>query len=263
MRTPHYRTEVLVELFKEQTVATLPQLKKALGTAAPMTVFRKLKQIGAQSSYSHRGQYYGLVEDMDFDAHGLWAFGAIRFSEQGTLLATAEALVHRAPAGYFSRELEALVQVGVKEALLKLFRQTRVTRCGMFGRHLYCSPQGATRQAQILARQQQTPELPTSLTHEQQAGLVLFLSLLDEKQRRLYAGLESLKFGRGGDQAIAHGLHLDVHTVARGRRELLSGEVERTRVRKPGAGRAPVKKKRQKSSTPSTNSSSARPRGTP
>lgn len=246
MRTPHYRTEALVELFKKQTVATLPELKKALGTGAPMTVFRKLKQIGAQSSYSHRGQYYGRVEAMDFDAQGLWAFGPIRFSEQGTLLATAEALVHRAPAGYFSRELEDLVQVGVKEALLKLSRRKRVRRCGMFGRHLYCSPQVATRQAQILTRQRQTPALPTSLTHEQRAGVVLFLSLLDEKQRRLYAGLESLKFGRGGDQAIADGLHLNVHTVARGRQELLSGEVERNRVRKSGAGREPVEKKRQK-----------------
>ena len=31
------------------------------------------------------------------------------------------------------------------------------------------------------------------------AAIVLFASLLDERQRRLYAGLESLKCGWGGD----------------------------------------------------------------
>ena len=246
MRTPHYRTEALIDLFRKQTVATLAELKQALGTRAPMTVFRKLKQIGTQSSYSHRGQYYGLVEEMDFDAHGLWAYKDVHFSPHGTLLATAEALVHRAPAGYFSRELEAVVQVGVKEALLKLSRQGRVVRYEKFDRHLYCSCDTTTRRAQILTRQQQLETAAPCPTPEEQAARVLFLSLLNEKQRRLYAGLESLKFGRGGDRAIAEALQLDLHTVARGRQELLSGQVERDRVRRPGGGRKSVKKGLQK-----------------
>jgi hypothetical protein len=35
--------------------------------------------------------------------------------------------------------------------------------------------------------------------NELKAAIVLFYSLLDEQQRRLYAGLESLRLGRGGD----------------------------------------------------------------
>ena len=38
---------------------------------------------------------------------------------------------------------------------------------------------------------------------EWKAAIVLFCSLPDEKQRRLYAGLESLKLGYGGDQRLA------------------------------------------------------------
>lgn len=258
MRTPRYHAEALIQLLKEQTVATVPELAKALGAPARITVFRKLKHIGARNSYSHRGQYYALVEDRHFDDRGLWAFENIRFARYGTLLATAEAFVHQSPAGCFTRELERVLQVGVKETLLKLFRQTRLARLKVAGRHLYCSSDAKTRQAQILMREQQLPGPAGSqaLSDEQRAALVLFVSLLDEKQRRLYAGLESLKMGRGGDQAIAEWLHLDVHTVIRGRRELLTGQVERDRVRTPGAGRKPVKKKRQKSSTPSTDSSS-------
>jgi len=34
------------------------------------------------------------------------------------------------------------------------------------------------------------------------AAILLFYSLLDEQQRRLYAALESLKLGRGGDRQL-------------------------------------------------------------
>jgi hypothetical protein len=81
---------------------------------------------------------------------------------------------------------------------------------------------------------------------ELKASLVLFSSLLDEQQRRLYAGLESLKFGRGGDQKLAELLQLDAHTVARGRKELLAQKVVWDRARQPGGGRKLTEKKRPK-----------------
>jgi hypothetical protein len=115
---------------------------------------------------------------------------------------------------------------------------------------LYASPGASLRRRQVLARQALS-EIPGSVStevspEELKASLVLFSSLLDEQQRRLYAGLESLKFGRGGDHKLAELLHLDPHTVARGRKELLTQDVEWDRVRKPGGGRQPVEKKRPK-----------------
>jgi hypothetical protein len=81
---------------------------------------------------------------------------------------------------------------------------------------------------------------------ELKAAILLFYSLLDEQQRRLYAGLESLKLGRGGDRQLADFLELDSHTVARGRQQLLAQDVEVDRARKTGGGRKPVEKKRPK-----------------
>jgi hypothetical protein len=81
---------------------------------------------------------------------------------------------------------------------------------------------------------------------ELKASILLFYSLLDEQQRRLYAGLESLKLGRGGDRQLADFLELDPHTVARGRQQLLAQDVEVERARKAGGGRKPVEKKRPK-----------------
>ena len=81
-----------------------------------------------------------------------------------------------------------------------------------------------------------------SLSHELRAAIILFYSLLDERQRRLYAGLEAHKFGHGGDRKIADLLDVDVHTVARGRRELFSSHVDRERIRRKGGGRKPKKR---------------------
>ena len=83
------------------------------------------------------------------------------------------------------------------------------------------------------------------LPDEAKAAIILFFSMLNEKQRRLYAGLEAAKYGHGGDRRIAEFLGLDVHTVAKGRKELLEGTVDRNGVRSAGGGRNRVEKKRR------------------
>jgi len=67
--------------------------------------------------------------------------------------------------------------------------------------------------------------------------------LLDERQRRLFDGLEFIKLGHGGDSVLAEFLGLDPHTVARGRQQLLDQNVSTGRTRRSGGGRKPVEKK--------------------
>jgi hypothetical protein len=157
--------------------------------------------------------------------------------------------VKRSPAGYFVAELEELLHVPVQDSLLHLVRQARVARQPVSGLYLYCSTDTATRQNQLRARREIT-QLSSSpgdisaspVSEDVKAAVVLFFSLLDEKQRRLYAGLEALKLGQGGDRRIAELLGLDPHTVAKGRQQLLSQDVSRDRVREPGGGRIPTEK---------------------
>ena len=52
--------------------------------------------------------------------------------------------------------------------------------------------------------------------HEFHAALDRFYGMLDERQRRCYAGLESLKHGGGGDAKTARELGMNPQTVARG-----------------------------------------------
>ncbi len=70
------------------------------------------------------------------------------------------------------------------------------------------------------------------------------ISTLDERQRRLYAGLESKRIGHGGDQRLAIVTGMSVNTIAKGRRELELAE-QNDHVRAPGGGRLRVKKKIQ------------------
>ena len=242
MNIVRYSSDRLVSLLREQKVATMPQLKSALGTSVTFTVLRKLTPLGYRSSYSHGGTYYTLDSIAQYHELGLWSYRDIHFSRHGTLLNTAATLVTNAPAGYFTDELDAVVRVTTKDALRHLVQQDRLYRRELTGRYLYCAKERQRRQEQFAARQaQQRPD------DDLQAAIVLFYSLLDEQQRRLYAGLESLEWGHGGDQRMAELFGLDVDTVARGRAELLSGQVLHQRVRREGGGRPRAEKKRPKS----------------
>jgi len=55
MNTVHISPEPLRVLLQAQKIATMPQLKSALGTSVDGTVFRKLSTLTYRTSYSHRG----------------------------------------------------------------------------------------------------------------------------------------------------------------------------------------------------------------
>jgi hypothetical protein len=253
MRPLAFSPDSLRKLLLLDKIATLPDLKRALGTDVDLTVFRKLKELDYLTSYSHGGRFYTLREIARFGADGLWSCTPAWFSRYGTLLATAEAFVAGSGAGYFAEELSAILHVGAQDVLRHLVQQKRIARELISGLFLYTSVDPSTRRRQSLTRRsnQSVPtvvdavRLEVSLD-EMKAAIILFYSLLDEQQRRLYAGLESLKLGHGGDSVLAEFLGLDPHTIARGRRQLLEQDVEIGRIRQSGAGRKPVEKKRPK-----------------
>ncbi len=254
MRIETYHSDQLRELLRERRVVCMGEMKAALGTEVDVTVFRKLKDLKYHTSYSHRGSYYALDEMIRFDDAGLWSERDIWFSRYGTLVNTAEAFVTRSDAGYYVEELDHELHVGTRAALLKLVRRERLARQEILGRYLYHSwePVLAERQVTLRRLWETRPVLGRNLIgagavpDELKAAMVLFASLLNEKQRRLYAGLESLQLGYGGDSAVAEFLGMDSLTVAKGRRQLLTQDIEVERLRRAGGGRKAVEKKRPK-----------------
>lgn len=249
MRPEHYSANTIAALLRSKTVATMPELRAALGTSVERTVFRKLSELQCRASYSHRGRYYVLDESARFDSLGLWSFQSVWFSAHGSLVDTAASLVEGSPAGFLIDELDEALHVKTKDCLRQLVERGRLSREDFCGRHLYCSADAEKRQVQVARRAPaavtaHSVEVPAP--DELKATVILFLGLLDEKQRRLFAGLESLKLGRGGDVLVARALGLDPATVAKGRRELLENPPVSVRIRQPGGGRKAVEKKHRK-----------------
>jgi len=251
MRTPQYPLTAITEFLNTHKVATLEQLRAALGDPARCTIFRKLGELEYLSSYSHRGKYYTLKSVARFTAQGLWRFRTVWFSRFGNLLETAEAFVRRSETGYSAGELSEVLGVKTKHALTQLVREGRLQREKLGAAYVYFATDSVARQqrkARTVHAKASSADLivtnPDLAVEEAKATILLFSSMLNEKQRRLYAGLESLKLGHGGDAHMASLLGMDPHTVARGRRELIERNCGDDTVRAAGGGRLSQEKKR-------------------
>ena len=67
---------------------------------------------------------------------------------------------------------------------------------------------------------------------------VLFYNNLSEKDKRLFAGLESMRIGYYGVSAVSKKLNIHKHTVRAGQKELVSEKLTPClKVRKNGGGR--------------------------
>ena len=112
--------------------------------------------------------------------------------------------------------------------MIKLIKTKQISRTKLNGKFVYFTLTQNERIRQELSRKRISggPDLnqvtPDVLLNEIKASIILFYCTLNEKQRRLYAGLESLKLGNGGDKFISDLLNLNIKTVIRGRKELIS-----------------------------------------
>ncbi len=220
MRTETYSAQTIANFIRSHIVVTLRQIQNAIGHGSRRTVFRKLAQLDYLSSYSHSGKYYTLVETAQFDEHGLWERSGIHFSRHGTLADTAEVLVSESSDGLYYSELEEITGVSCGDTLARLCVSARLVRKKIDRRYLYCAVDKDISELQFRARTAAVAaKLPRENRNEESGKMIaLFFNTLDERQRRLFAGLESARLGHGG-------------------------EIIQDRVRKPGGGRKRVEKK--------------------
>lgn len=250
-KTETYSSARIKRYLEQYKIATMEDLKKVLGTDVRMTVFRKLRELPLRTSYSHRGKYYALEKTIKFDDLGLWSSKSVWFSTYGTLLETTKVFVMKSEKGYSVVELDDILHVSVKESLINLFKRKCLCRKRIAGVYVYFSTSSDVQTKQVIRRREYLYDQDYKLgkvedgllQHELKAAIVLFSSLLNEKQKRLYSGLEAIKIGYGGDQIISKLLGIDCHTVAKGRKEIMDYDLEVERVRKKGGGRSSIKKK--------------------
>lgn len=155
--------EVLHRLARRSSVFDLDMLRGALMTSSRMTVFRKLRQVGYLSSFTHAGRFYTLRDIPQFDRFGLWFHRDVGFSEAGTLKETVALLVEQTPDGRTHDELSHLLRVRVHNTLLDLLRQGRIGRERLDRVFLYVSPDSTKAAAQVAARRELAASLAEML----------------------------------------------------------------------------------------------------
>ena len=79
--------------------------------------------------------------------------------------------------------------------------------------------------------------IPVEAEHSLAAKFELLFPHLDERQRRLLAGVEARALGHGGVRVVAKAAGMREGTVSRGVAELDSGQEPLGRARRPGGGR--------------------------
>ena len=191
----------------------MEDLKEALGTSADATVFRKLAGAGLPHQlpppgpllHPGRGRPLRRVRVCGRSARCGSPVSA-RWCRPSRRWSTAS------EAGYDAAELEAVLHVEAKAALLGLVRAGRLAREQVAGRYVYFSAAGRRPGGPSWRPGRSMTPRPAGFPRaracgccpdELKAAIVLFYSLLDERQRRLYAGLEALKVGHGGDAQVA------------------------------------------------------------
>lgn len=166
-------TKALKRLFRRFQVVDLDTLYRTLKTRSRMSVFRRLREIGYFSSYTHTGRYYTLADIPQFDHYGLWIHQGIGFSLFGTLKATIVELVNKSPTGHTHMELNSLLRIRVHNTLLTLARTGRVRREYIDRTFLYVSAESdqaaeqiSRRRVQLADSQKAIPDIPSTTVVE-------------------------------------------------------------------------------------------------
>lgn len=238
MRKPNPNIDKLRLEFHSNYILALADIKQILNTTVNMSVYRILSTLSYLSSYSHAGRYYTLPEIPNFNQNGIWEYSQVYFSQYGTLKDTILQLLTQSKSGYSANELKEIVKIPIQNPLLSLFKNNQIKREQLSGEYIYFSTSKFKWQAK-----KRRSELINTQTLDYDDYLLQFYSVLNEKQKRWFAGLQSIKLGYGGDKIVARKLDLHVSTVAKGRDELLTSNLDLSRIRAAGAGRPSIKKK--------------------
>jgi len=130
--------EYLKSIYGSKKVMTMSELKNRIN-ASEITIRKKLKKVGALTSYNKNGMFYILPHIPKFDARGLWAYNDIRFSKHGNMNQTIIQLINQSDSGLHAGEIEDLIGYASHSLLHKLSTKSAIGREKLQGRYVYFS----------------------------------------------------------------------------------------------------------------------------
>ena len=251
MKKLSHNATLIKNYLRTHKMSTIEELIDLLSRSKP-TINRNLSELEYMTSISHSGKFYTMKKNPPVNEHGIWVNNSVSFSTHGTLAQTIKHIVESSDEGYTSIELKDILNIAPNDKLISLIKSSSLIRKKFNGAYTYFTTDKKKQNSQLEKRKLssekflQVPGTSESTSDEIKTYIVIFYCLLNEKQKRIYAGLEALKFGKGGDAFVSRLLGVDLKTVAKGRHELESDDVLEDSIRHSGGGRVSVKKKRPK-----------------
>lgn len=199
--------KALKALFYRFKAVDIDKLSQALQTKSRMSIFRRLKEIGYLSSYTHTGRYYTLAHVPQFDDYGLWFHQGIGFSRYGTLKATITELVNSATSGFSHTELNHILRIKVHNTLLTLVREARLERERFKHSFLYVSAKPDKAAEQILKRREQ------STAPSKGIGSIPVSTIIEVLIEAIHAGRVSIRPTLVANRLLVRGVPITVKQV--------------------------------------------------
>ncbi|MDO9097246.1 MAG: hypothetical protein Q7U60_03905 [Candidatus Methanoperedens sp.] len=159
--TPITQTE-LKELFKRNIAMDMDYLLRTTGSSR-ITILRRLKEIGYQTSYDHNGKYFALTEFLNYDKSGLFQHKGIHFFKNGGLQELIIQEINSSEKGYNAEELSSKIKTRVGNQLRLFTKKGMIVRKKYSEAYIYFSIDETYQQKQISNRE---TELKISLTPE-------------------------------------------------------------------------------------------------
>jgi len=143
----YFSVDRLVQLFSRQKCWMIDELSQAIGCSI-ISIRRLLKQAGYFSSYTHNGKWYTLSSIPVFNKNGIWLYGDIGFSKQGTLTKTIIYHVNKSSAGLSARDLGELLHHPCHAVLTILYKDKQIDRVKLTSEYTYLSRDKSVNQLQ-------------------------------------------------------------------------------------------------------------------
>ena len=142
-----FSVDRLVQLFLRRKCWKIDELSQALGCSI-ISIRRLLKRAGYFSSYTHNGKWYTLSSIPVFNTNGIWLYGDIGFSKQGTLTKTIIYHVNKSSAGLSARDLAELFHHPCHAVLTIMYKAKQIDRVKLTSEYTYLSRDKSVNQLQ-------------------------------------------------------------------------------------------------------------------
>jgi hypothetical protein len=149
--TPITQTE-LKELFKRNIAMDMDYLLRTTGSSR-ITILRRLKEIGYQTSYDHNGKYFALTEFLNYDKSGLFEHKGIHFFKNGGLQELIIQEINSSEKGYNAEELSSKIKTRVGNQLRLFTKKGMIVRKKYSEAYIYFSIDETYQQKQISNRE--------------------------------------------------------------------------------------------------------------